>query len=929
MSHPTAIILAYCKDNISIAKEIETTLGQSNFTITHQHCGILEENASLSQHLLNTDEFVVLLISDNFLKSTGCVFNSLEMLQTLTDSNRVLSVIINGQDGNQEIPTEFEKVSNVIQYMNYWQDQYLEMRKRKRTIDPSQEASFNEKLKMVRGISSEIGEFLRLLRTTEYISYEALQANQYETLFKNLGQEPVTIEMETTNSNNSNVSFENPSLQASQNNGDLDIQEEEEEGSTTQETIVETQEAFKQDETPEIDLSEIPGMDLLDQTTPSSETDESESLEEEEEEFPIEEEAPKEEEKKERNILLDRLLEYKSKTNGSSNIGLVPNATEQDLDELADVIAEEEAEMNVEISNSEPIDSLFEEEQKEAEDEQEFEDPTIDEREPEKDWADQFEEEPQKIAESKDQLSVEEVLSHSKNLVLEDNVSEGLKLLETAIEQHPKNSALRYQYALLLAKYRGDYMMAAHQLEELLQHDQMNKNAYYLLAELAEMNGDHLTSKNYFEKVITLDPSYYGVYYKLGKITLKHFEGQEKLAIKYFKKAIKEDKHNVDANYQYALLAHAYKGNTPKAIKHLKMVLKLDSEHPEAAFDLARIYKQLNEDKKASKYYALAILINPELQTESNNDFFNFKPIDHVDTLGADYGLVESADSEIEVMEEEQRFADAQEPEPQYPIDNGKVVLITGATSGIGRATAKVFAENGYRLILTGRRDDRLEEIQQYFYDTYRSTIYLLPFDVTNLTEVEEAVNSLPEMWKNVDILINNAGLAKGFDYIHEADIKDWDVMIDTNIKGLLYMTRAISPQMVKRGGGHIINIGSLAGKEVYPRGNVYSATKFAVDALTKAIRLDLYEHNIRVSQISPGYVEETEFALVRFDGNTNRAKIYEDFNPLTSRDVAETIYFMVTRPPHVNIQDVLIMSTQQAGSNFVDRKGRIYDEEE
>jgi|SRR5690606_23219801 len=178
-----------------------------------------------------------------------------------------------------------------------------------------------------------------------------------------------------------------------------------------------------------------------------------------------------------------------------------------------------------------------------------------------------------------------------------------------------------------------------------------------------------------------------------------------------------------------------------------------------------------------------------------------------------------------------------------------------------------------------------------------------------------------------VDILINNAGLAKGLSPVHEGDLAHWEQMIDTNVKGLLYVTRLISPGMVIRRSGHIINICSTAGKEVHPNGNVYCATKFAVEALTRSMRADLYTHGIRVSQVSPGHVEETEFARVRFDGNAEKANIYRDFNPLTSRDVAEAIYFIASRPPHVNIQDILMMGTQQAGSTMIDRTGRWFDQ--
>lgn len=259
------------------------------------------------------------------------------------------------------------------------------------------------------------------------------------------------------------------------------------------------------------------------------------------------------------------------------------------------------------------------------------------------------------------------------------------------------------------------------------------------------------------------------------------------------------------------------------------------------------------------------------------------------------------------------------------PVQESKkgLVLITGATSGIGRATAELFARNGYRLILTGRRVERLVELKNQFESEFGSDVLLLPFDVRDVGAVEAALANLPDAYKEIDILINNAGLAKGLTPIQEGNLEHWETMIDTNVKGLLYVTRIVSKGMVQRRKGQIINVGSSAGKETYPNGNVYCATKFAVDALTKAMRMDLHSHGIRVGQVSPGHVEETEFALNRFDGDAERAKIYQDFQPLKSIDVADAIFYMATRPSHVNIQDLQLFGTQQASSMIIDRSGR------
>lgn len=249
------------------------------------------------------------------------------------------------------------------------------------------------------------------------------------------------------------------------------------------------------------------------------------------------------------------------------------------------------------------------------------------------------------------------------------------------------------------------------------------------------------------------------------------------------------------------------------------------------------------------------------------------------------------------------------------------IALVTGATSGIGKSSAKIFAKNNYNLIITGRRQERLDELKKELESNHNIKVLTLCFDIRKQNEVEKAITSLPEEYKAIDVLVNNAGLAAGLAPIQDGNIDHWERMIDTNIKGLLYMTKAVSKLMIARNKGHIINVGSIAGKEAYANGNVYCGTKHAVDALNKGMRIDLLPYNIKVSAINPGMVE-TEFSIVRFDGDTERAKkVYEGLQPLMPDDIAETIYWMASRPAHVNINDVIIMPTAQANSTTVNRK--------
>jgi hypothetical protein len=250
-----------------------------------------------------------------------------------------------------------------------------------------------------------------------------------------------------------------------------------------------------------------------------------------------------------------------------------------------------------------------------------------------------------------------------------------------------------------------------------------------------------------------------------------------------------------------------------------------------------------------------------------------------------------------------------------------KTILITGATSGIGKSAAYRFASNGFRLIITGRRKLLLDELKKDLIEKYKVEVLTLNFDVRNVLEVNSAIESLPLEWKKIDILLNNAGLASGLGTIQDGLIADWEKMIDTNVKGLLYVTRAIAPSMIKQGSGHIINIGSIAGKEVYANGNVYCATKHAVDALSKAMRIDMLPYGIKVTQIAPG-AAETEFSLVRFHGDAEKASsVYNGFTPLSPDDIADAIWYVATLPTHVNINDLVIMPTAQAATGYFNKK--------
>jgi NADP-dependent 3-hydroxy acid dehydrogenase YdfG len=253
-----------------------------------------------------------------------------------------------------------------------------------------------------------------------------------------------------------------------------------------------------------------------------------------------------------------------------------------------------------------------------------------------------------------------------------------------------------------------------------------------------------------------------------------------------------------------------------------------------------------------------------------------------------------------------------------------KIVFITGASAGFGKACAQKFAAHNYDLILNGRRLERLEELKKELEEQYGISCYLLPFDVQDQQAVAASISNLPAEWKQIDILINNAGLALGRDLFQEANVDDWNTMIDTNVKGLLYVSRAIVPLMVERKKGHVINLGSIAGKEVYERGNVYCASKAAVDFISRSMRIDLLPHQIKVTAIHPG-AAETEFSIVRFKGANEAArKVYEGYHPLSAEDVADIIFYTASLPPHVCINDLVVTCTQQANTYLFNKSGDL-----
>lgn len=997
MSKNKQHIIAYHPDNQQVATQIREDLAKAGYLVEGKSLDA-EIQKPLRQTVGSPTGAILLLVTDNFLKSEQCMNGALEALQHWADNGQLVPIVADGRylssNGTtwEYVPTSFERVSNIINYMNHWQDKYLMLRKALR--DNEDNAQLESQIEITKQVSSEVGEFLRYLRNLRWHNLADFKAGNYvafrqfmddvtpEELSAQASSEPVpTPTAQPTAVPDETASREKTLAEIIQASGDELMAENTDIGKKKKDPEA----AQAESDNPPVDLNDIPGLDMLKDLDKTPSHANAKNADDDDEE----------------GVALSSIL---NEVMNEDDDGQAFKFLGDDPDHPDDF----------------DLESLFDEDEAPAGEANEPSDEDYDEDEVSLDLVSDEDEGLVLRADGGGHSTPEEVLEHAVLLFDEGRKAEGLDFLRQTVQLNASDNTMRYYYAYALARYGQDFSNAKSQLEVILANDMENTDALFLLGELSENQGDFEEAKHNFETVAALQPDFPEVYYRLGMLTLQHFEGQENLALEFFKKSVEYNQKNADAQYILATLYNEFASDIPSAIKHFYLALRYNPQHAFANYDLALLHFQNGDRQLAQEHYRQAVALNPELKSADNDAAFLAVPtIVNIETTetesvtedmlqaAEDFALVnetpgttaseapkeavaneiaEAIEEAIEPLQAE-ALANADEPnwEPTLedlleseietedeipvvaplveaktttdpnnknftatleeildqeddmdedefvlPLSNDKpvvmvkTVLITGATSGIGRATAEIFARNGYRVIATGRRAERLAEMKANFKERFNADLLALPFDVRDHQAVKAAIDNLPEAWRDVDILINNAGLSRGLSPIQEGDIEQWETMIDTNIKGLLYLTRAIAPQMVKRRSGHIINLASSAGKEVYPGGNVYCATKFAVDALTKSMRLDLYTHNIRVSQVAPGHVEETEFARVRFDGDTERAaKVYENFQPLKSSDVAEVIYFVATRPPHVNVQDVLLFGTQQAGSNFIDRSGR------
>jgi NADP-dependent 3-hydroxy acid dehydrogenase YdfG/Tfp pilus assembly protein PilF len=809
------ILLAYCQDNADVAQSIDRKLSRVGIPFEHvtEHDG--EGPGHLASYLTAAGEPVVLIVTDNLLKNAACMTGMLSALQTLTQGGRLAAVVADGRrshDGGQtfeRVETHFDRMSYALQYMNYWQNAWLDLSDRHyHPVEGAETNAQEGQLANVRNIANEMGEIISLLRNTGFYSLEQFENQHFAAFFQKFGLQQWHEQYRRV----AEFDDDTPPLPVG---------------------------------APPRPLAEIPHVTGILAPAPA------------EEEHAAIPETPQ------AAAPVDTAHPEFEESDAPLEVAAFDDPTTTDEPAAPDLNLSEDAQM---LSADEAVGDLPATDEPAAP-----EQPLPDDEAAGDTTADQEDDLGQHIRDAWFWLE------HGQH-------ARGMELFRAFLEIYPEDALLKSEYARAVEQFGADPEPAMPtfqpETEQLSDETRANEaKSYDLMGSMALEKGDHLFAKYCWDRTAEMDPKYPGLYRKLGLMTSEHLPDYRETAAQYLKYALDENPRD-----------------------------------GEVLAALARLSYLAGDADAASAYYEKAIAYEPGLRSAENDR--QYLP----DSPAASSDEPPAASV---AAEDEAQFASAAAGQPETQRKDVLTVLITGATSGIGRATAELFARNGHRLILTGRRVELLVGLKNALETNHDSDILALPFDVQNFDAVSSALENLPETWQEIDVLVNNAGGAKGLEPIHEGRLDQWDFMIDTNIKGLLYVTKIVAQGMVRRRRGQIINLSSAAGKEVYPKGNVYCAVKHAVEALTKSMRLDLHAHNIRVGQVSPGHVEDTEFALVRFEGDVDRAKIYQDFQPLKAADVADAIYYMATRPPHVNIQDIHLYGTQQASTTVLDRSGR------
>lgn len=893
------IILIHHPANADVAGHITQRLGRIGIPFETVTAIADKGPGAVAALLQSTQEPSLLLITDNFLKDTTLMSDMLQAIQTARRERRVIILVADGRQSDDEgatwhaVPTHYERMVHALQYMNYWQNAWLELSDQHNTsTDPEEKERLMDQLNITRNIANEMGDFVAALRESDTLSLAQLEENHYALFFQRFGLHQWYDQYRS-----------------------LDLARQK-----TTPAVVEEQ--------PQQSVSES----STEQPSPSG---------------------VQQEEDMHKTIM---------------DLTAVPPASiapDEPID--LEIVASEPPHEAEEIPSVPPLWAQTAEEPAQVA-------PHFEETEP------AFEELLPAAADA--HTEIEQHIHDAWFWLNNGRTEQGLAILQTALENFPDNERLNAEYRKANALYSKSTDTPAKEtippspppVAPAFQADMLSSEArsYELMGDMAYNKQDYLFAKYCWDRTIELSPDYPGIYRKLGGMVSEYMPEYRETGLQYLKNALLQDPKDAVAQLAAARLslqngendaaevyyrsatglnallktpendrlflpeyAHAAVMAPERSFVHVQETPPPDDTLPEPVAEVAPLDETLplaSERQEEELPEAAEPLELPAMQELNDAEFDEPLLMEVGERMVALYPPPSVA-TEGTIAEEEGEMrakpaaseAEEEAPVPEdIPSRQALTILVTGATSGIGYAIAALFAQNGHRLIVTGRRVERLAALKKEFETNWETPMLMLPFDVRDSGAVRAALENLPDGWQDIDILINNAGLAKGLAPIHEGDLHHWDTMIDTNLKGLLYVTRIVAPGMVRRRRGHIINVGSIAGHQIYPNGNVYCASKAGVDALTQAMRMDLYQHNIRVSQVSPGHVEATEFAINRFDGDSSRAeKVYENFQPLIPSDVAEVVYFMATRPPHVNIQDVVMFSTQQGSATLIDRSGR------
>lgn len=904
--------LAYCVDNEDTARGIQSLLGNYAQFRTFVAGGD-NGNLPLAEQIRQFGGPCILLVSDNFLRSAACMYGGLSLVQDM--QYRLLPVVVDGKKDGRVIPTSFERVTDIIQYINYWQDQYLDLRRQRHELSGLDEDTFNEHLRLVREISSEAGEFLRHLRSLDHYSFAQFIANDYYAFFNFIDDEPAWMAFKSklmTGSTVEMVAGDGTDEEEDDWGLDLpeDIEGEDNAGEPEEVEITATvPDDFEETEDEEDQLVEADGETQLapeglsypPQAEPISGDDTSDAQEVDDEHDVA--------------TMIEKAWGLASKGDLESGLNLLEMLLEEYPQD-----SELRYHLAMMLADKNDIPAAVSELRKILDSGEMHEDALsllVDLYMETGDY-DNARTTLTQLLQFNTQheagwLSLGELILKQAP----EEVESALYAFQRVLKLNPRNERALWLHASSCASDDHHKAAALQSLEQLLSLVPDHADALSLRAALQEalVAGSPSAAGTESSTDVTADelsgtPS-------ASAMETDSFESGGDVAESAGDVTAEEaEARAADASGTAA--EHAQEAaDTTLAVVATSVVPT--AEHEQEAADEAEDAEGVNKDNQTTTQVDTNI---PQGASQQPSPLAEHNPLQALKENIAQLEALLLAHEEAEHRAKE-ALAALQAAVPAK-AGTGKTVFISGATSGIGKATAQRFAQEGYRLILTGRREDRLQSLREQLEQQAAAEVLLLNFDLRDPGAVQAAVDGLPDNWRQVDILINNAGKAKGLDFIFQGQEDHWEEMIDTNIKGLLYLTRAISPGMVARRSGHIINVGSTAGKEVYPKGSVYCATKFAVDALTKGMRMDLYDKGIRVSQVSPAHVEETEFALVRFDGDEERAKqVYDNFQPLKASDVAEVILFMASQPAHVNVLDVVVQSSQQASSTMIDRSGR------